>query len=80
MSAALRLWQDYVHRPTRELWRDHEWGNAHWYCCGDPLEARALLDTVVRALPPRSARPLRRLISRSDAVWSRRSPPYREDP
>ncbi|MGW2747340.1 hypothetical protein ACWC5O_34985 [Streptomyces sp. NPDC001450] len=76
VGAAVRLWKDYVHRPEKELWRDYEWSNVHWYCCGDPLEARALLDTVVQALSPRSARQLRQVISRSDAVWSRPSPPY----
>ncbi len=79
VSAAVRLWQDYVHRPERELWHDYEWGNVHWYCCGDPLEARALLDTVVQALSPRSARQLSQIISRSDAIWNRPSPPYNAD-
>ncbi|MFE6491629.1 hypothetical protein [Streptomyces sp. NPDC057748] len=72
----MRLWKDHVHRPERVLWQDYEWGNVHWYCCGDPLEARALLDTVMQALPPRSARELRRIISRSDAVRNQPSPPY----
>ncbi|MEU2130190.1 hypothetical protein [Streptomyces sp. NPDC018352] len=76
VTAAVRLWKDYVHRPERVLWQDYEWGNVHWYCCGSPLEARALLDTVTQALPPQSARELRRIISRSDAVWDRPSPPY----
>lgn len=76
VDAALCLWQDYVHRPERELWHDYEWGNVHWYCCGNPLEARALLDMVMRALSPRSARELRKVIGRYDAVWSRLSPPY----
>ena len=69
VSAAVRLWKDYVHRPERELWHDYEWGNVHWYCCPNPLEARALLDTVMQALTPRSARELRRIIHRLDAVW-----------
>lgn len=34
--AALRMWKDYVHRPERELWHDDEFGNVHWYCCGNP--------------------------------------------
>lgn len=76
VGAALRLWRDYVHRPERELWRDYEWGNPYWYCCEpDPLEARALLDTVTRAMSPRSARELRRIVGRFDAVWNR-TPPY----
>ncbi|MFC9427462.1 hypothetical protein [Streptomyces sp. NPDC056987] len=76
VGAALRLWKDYVRRPERELWDDYAWGNVHWYCCGDPLEARALLDTVMQALPPRSARELRRIVGRYDAVWNQPSPPY----
>ncbi|MFJ2831552.1 hypothetical protein ACIPC1_29000 [Streptomyces sp. NPDC087263] len=74
VRTALRLWKDYVRRPERQLWHDHEWGNVHWYCCGNPLEARALLDTVMRAMSSRSARELRQIISRSDAVWNRPSP------
>lgn len=70
-SAAVRLWKDYVHRPERQLWHDYEWGNLHWYCCGNPLEARALLDTVTQAISPRSARELRQIVSRSEAVWNR---------
>ncbi|MEU4173400.1 hypothetical protein AB0F46_42115 [Streptomyces sp. NPDC026665] len=69
ISAAVRLWKDYVRHPERRLWDDYEWGNVHWYCCGNPLEARALLDTVAQALAPRSARELRQIISRFDAVW-----------
>ncbi|MDJ0382444.1 hypothetical protein [Streptomyces sp. G-G2] len=71
VSAAVRLWKDYVHRPERQLWDDDEWGNPYWDCCGNPLEARALLDTVTRALSPRSARELRQAIGRFDAVWDR---------
>ncbi|MGQ4335849.1 hypothetical protein [Streptomyces hayashii] len=76
VGAAVRLWKDYVHRPERELWHDYEWGSVYADCCGDPLEARALLDTVMRALTPRSARELRRLVARSDDVWNRPSPSY----
>ncbi|MBC2874827.1 hypothetical protein H7K43_07130 [Streptomyces sp. TYQ1024] len=79
VSTAVRLWKDYVRRPERQLWHDHEWGNAHWYCCGDPFEARALLDTVMQAMSPRNARELRQVVGRSDAVWNRPSPPYEAD-
>lgn len=67
ISAALRLWKDYVHRPARELWHDDEFGNVHWYCCGNPLEGRALLDGVIRAMSPRGARELRKIIEELDA-------------
>ncbi|MFJ8632488.1 hypothetical protein [Streptomyces sp. NPDC093568] len=76
VSAALCLWKDYVHHPERDLWHDYEWGNVHWYCCGNPLEARALLDAVMQAMSPRNARELRQIVSRFDAVWNRPSPPY----
>ncbi|MER6788993.1 hypothetical protein ABT330_30970 [Streptomyces sp. NPDC000658] len=79
VAEAVRLWQDYVHRPERELWQDYERGYAYGDCCGDPLEARALLDTVTRALSPRTARELRRLIARSDALWNQPSPSYDAD-
>ncbi|MET7732059.1 hypothetical protein ABZT02_11915 [Streptomyces sp. NPDC005402] len=68
VSAAMRLWKDYVHRPQRQLWHDDEWGDAYDDCCGNPLEARALLDTTMQALSPRSARELRQIVRRFDAV------------
>lgn len=79
VSTAVGLWKNYVHQPERDLWHDYEWGNAHWYCCGNPLEARALLDTVIQAISPPSARELKKVVSRSDAVWNRPSPPYDAD-
>jgi len=79
VRAAVRLWKDYVHRPERELWREHEWGNPYDECCGDPREARALLDTVLRAMSPRTARELRQIINRYDAVWNHPSPSYEAD-
>ncbi|MFJ1641620.1 MULTISPECIES: hypothetical protein [unclassified Streptomyces] len=75
----MSLWKNYVHQPERDLWHDYEWGNVHWYCCGSPLEARALLDTVMQAVSPRSARELRKIVSRSDAVWNLPPPPYDAD-
>ncbi|MGV9704374.1 hypothetical protein [Streptomyces sp. NPDC003483] len=79
VSAAVSLWKDYVHQPERDLWHDYEWGNVHWHCCANPLEARGVLDTVMRAMSARSARELRKIVSRSDTVWSLPSPPYDAD-
>jgi ATP-dependent helicase YprA (DUF1998 family) len=77
ISEAVRLWKDYVHSPERQLWHDYEWGDdVYWYCCDNPLEARALLDTVMQAMSPRNARELRQIVSRSDAVWNQPSPSY----
>ena len=79
VSTAVGLWRNYVHQPERDLWHDYEWGNLHWYCCGNLLESRALLDTVMQAISPRSARELQKVVSLSDAVWNRPSPPYDAD-
>lgn len=79
VSTTVGLWKKYVHQPERDLWHDYEWGNVHWDCCGNPLEARALLNTVMQAISPRSARELRAVVSRSDTAWNRPSPPYEAD-
>ncbi|GAA1500538.1 hypothetical protein GCM10009760_62150 [Kitasatospora kazusensis] len=79
VTAAVRLWKDHVHRSERQLWQDYEWGNAHWYCCGNPFEARALLGTVMHAMSPRSARELRKIINKLDAVYRLPSPSYDGD-
>lgn len=63
----MRLWKAYVHQSERELWHDDEFGNVHWYCCGNPLEGRALLDSVIRAMSSRGARELRKIIEELDA-------------
>ncbi|MEW2160887.1 hypothetical protein AB0950_37530 [Streptomyces sp. NPDC007189] len=77
VSAALRHWREYVHLPQRRLWQDYECGSPYSYCCEeDPFAARALLDTVMRALSARNSRELRRIVGRFDAVRDRPSPPY----
>lgn len=65
--AALRMWKDYVHRPERELWHDDEFGNVHWFCCGNPIEGRALLDGVMQAMSQRGARELSKIIREFDS-------------
>lgn len=66
---ALDRWKQYVRGPERRLWDECEWGNVHWYCCGNPLEGRALLDRVLLAMTPRSARELRAVLIKYDALW-----------
>ena len=68
VGLAVHRWKAYLHRPERLVWRDDEWDGTHWYCCGDPFAARALLDAVVRALPRRSGRELRAVVERLDAL------------
>ncbi|MEW2417487.1 hypothetical protein AB0953_27715 [Streptomyces sp. NPDC046866] len=46
---ALDRWKQYVRSPERRQWHECEWGSVHWYCCGNPLEGRALLDGVLLA-------------------------------
>ncbi|MFF3611581.1 hypothetical protein [Streptomyces sp. NPDC002580] len=76
VGTALRLWKNHVRRPERLLWQDHEGGDLYGECCGDPHEARILLDTVTAALSPRGARELRGVVGRWDAVWNRVSRPH----
>ncbi|MFE2288623.1 hypothetical protein ACFXDJ_31210 [Streptomyces sp. NPDC059443] len=68
MVLALDRWQMYVRSPRSELWDECTWGDVHWYCCGNPLEGRALLDRVLLAVSPRTARELRAVISKYDAL------------
>lgn len=72
----MRLWRKYVRRSEREQWHDYEWGDLHWYCCGNPLEARALLDRVMNAMSSRGARELRKIIDRLDAACRIPLPPH----
>ncbi|MGQ5652055.1 hypothetical protein ACUJ8H_18625 [Streptomyces sp. EKR5.2] len=74
VTRAVRVWGAYVKLPVRRLWLDHESGDVHWYCCEDPLEARALLEIVLHAVSPRSARELRVVVGRYDAMWNTRAP------
>ncbi|WP_261991550.1 hypothetical protein [Streptomyces sp. OR43] len=66
VGAAVRLWTDYVRRPEGELGHDDEYGNVHEECCGNPIEARALLSIVMHAMSRRHARELRQIVARLD--------------
>ncbi|MFJ6794952.1 hypothetical protein [Streptomyces sp. NPDC091268] len=69
---ALDRWKQYVRGPERRKWEDCDGGgDVHWYCCGSPLEGRALLERVPAALTPRSARELRALTGAYDALIGR---------
>ncbi|MER6670052.1 hypothetical protein ABT256_36220 [Amycolatopsis japonica] len=65
VRTALRLWREFVADPYRRLRVDSE-GCGVWECCGDPWQAREMLEGVLRALPRRSAAELRRHI---DDEW-----------
>ncbi|MFD7258387.1 hypothetical protein [Streptomyces sp. NPDC059874] len=64
---ALDRWRQFLRCPDSREWDACEWGSVHWHCCGSPLVGRVLLDAVMQALSPRSARELRTFIDRYDA-------------
>ncbi|MGW0787622.1 hypothetical protein ACWD04_05060 [Streptomyces sp. NPDC002911] len=66
VSEAVRCWKRHVRQPLSDLWREDEQAGTHRYCCGDPLEARELLDRVMGAMSPRGARELRRVVGGLD--------------
>ncbi|MFI8277276.1 hypothetical protein ACIGBH_20635 [Streptomyces sp. NPDC085929] len=68
-ALALGRWKQYVRSPKQQLWDECEWGNVHWYCCGNPLEGRTLLNRVLLAMTPRNARELRAVLGKYDALW-----------
>ncbi|MEU1312444.1 hypothetical protein ABZ419_26630 [Streptomyces cinnamoneus] len=74
VSRAVRLWKDHVRLPLRDLAHHYEHGCLYGDCCGDPLEARVLLDKIMQALSRRGARELRAALHRLDELWHRRSP------
>ncbi|WP_091598747.1 hypothetical protein [Amycolatopsis lurida] len=59
---ALRLWREFLTNPYWRLRVDSE-GCGVWECCGDPWQAREMLEGVVLALPARVAKELRRHIA-----------------
>ncbi|MFD8636040.1 hypothetical protein [Streptomyces sp. NPDC059533] len=68
VALALERWKKFVRSPESAERDFCTWGSVHWYCCGNPLEGRRLLDAVMRALSRRSARELRALIAKSDSL------------
>ncbi|MEV4443778.1 hypothetical protein AB0K09_33320, partial [Streptomyces sp. NPDC049577] len=74
VSRAMRLWKDHVRLPLRDLAHHYERGCLYGDCCGDPLEARVLLDHITQALSRRGARELSAELHRFDELWHRRSP------
>lgn len=75
VSRSVHLWKEHVRRPARELWHHYEQGDVHDYCCGNPLQARAGLDSVVQAMSRRGARELRKVLADIDHQLSRSSLP-----
>ncbi|MGW1073505.1 hypothetical protein [Streptomyces sp. NPDC002537] len=67
VGRAVRRWEEFVRLPEQRQWHEFEWDDTHWYCCGDPLEGRVLLDGVLRAMSRRGARELGRVVGALDA-------------
>lgn len=68
-AAALIRWKAYARRTRRQVWYDDEFGDTDRYCCGDPIEGRALLDRVMGSMSRQGARELRRIVSALDAEY-----------
>ena len=68
-ATALRLWGSFVRDPYRRLWVDNDGGCGIWECCGDPREARDLLESVARGMSRRRAVEFRRRIDPLDDLY-----------
>ncbi|WP_228562557.1 hypothetical protein [Catenulispora rubra] len=68
VAAALRIWRGFVRWRYRRLWVDTD-GCGIFECCGSPWEAREILERVMTSMSERSARELRRLVDRLDAMY-----------
>ncbi|KIF67418.1 hypothetical protein HY68_00305 [Streptomyces sp. AcH 505] len=66
-ASALSRWKAYGRRTRRQVRHDDEFGDTDWYCCGDPLEGRTLLDRVMASMSRQGARELRSVVSALDA-------------
>ncbi|WP_439663152.1 hypothetical protein ACSHWB_17935 [Lentzea sp. HUAS TT2] len=64
VEASLWTWVQHLQDPRRHL-RDYDnfYGCGVYECCANPLEARHLLRKAVSALPPPSAKELRRFVA-----------------
>ncbi|MEV7555612.1 hypothetical protein AB0N89_38850 [Amycolatopsis sp. NPDC089917] len=65
---ALRLWREFTANPYRRLRVDSQ-GCGIWECCGDPWEAREMLEGVLLALPARLTPEFRSCLERIDERW-----------
>ncbi|GAB7037680.1 hypothetical protein JCM9533A_15290 [Catenuloplanes niger JCM 9533] len=63
-AAALKAWHEFAHAPDGERADRRYYGHAG--CCPDPSADREILERVVRVLPPRDARAVRRRIEALD--------------
>lgn len=70
VAQTLGMWREFVHRPNHRLTPyDSATVCSEWLCCGDPWEAREYLEAVLRCLPRRSARELRRVVGELDELY-----------
>jgi len=69
VADALRLWRTFVHDPYRRLRVDGDNGCGFWACCGDPWQAREILQGALLSMSRRHARELRRIVAPLDAEY-----------
>ncbi|WP_156325783.1 hypothetical protein [Nonomuraea sp. SBT364] len=65
---ALQAWSLFVRDPVHRLF-DPRWGCGDPVCCSDPDETRAVLEAVLKVLPPADARVLRARVRELDELW-----------
>jgi len=63
-AAALKAWQGFARASDDE--RADKLYYVHLCCCPDPRDDREILDRVLRVLPPKDAKALRRRIDALD--------------
>ena len=65
---ALDNWTRFLRDPYHRLF-DAQYGCGVPECCPDPVELRALLETVAHALPPKDPRRFRKRLTQLDDAW-----------
>lgn len=66
---ALRQWRYFVRNPYRRLWVDDDTGCGYFECCGDPWQAREILEETLHKLPRPERAELRKILADLDALY-----------
>jgi hypothetical protein len=69
VSAAFLRWSLFVDEPGHRLHDQEHVGCDYPECCGDPYEARSILEAAAHVLPRQDARRFRRRLATLDEKW-----------
>jgi len=67
--ALVEIWRRFVRTPHHRLWEEGDGGCGVWECCGDPHEARVMLEAVAYRMSSRRAREFRALLRGLDDLY-----------